>query len=575
MTEILVINMMRLGDLVQSTPALQGLKRRYPQSRITLMVNQEFSQIVPALPCIDDVILFSHVKLWECLFGSSPSIEEAYAYLKDLFDGMRAKGFDLVINLTPDRLGMLASFLADGRQVSGLTVDRDGYQCASSGWVQYYLNMSKHWESSPFNLVDIMTNVAGLKPERIAPKLVVDSENADFARDFLEKEGFRDGETLVGFQLGASKPERFWPMEYFVELAETIRARHPEVRLILYGSPREQPLGEQFERHFSGPAINAMGRTDVLQLAALMARTEILVTSDTGPMHVAASTDTRIISFFMARALCMTTGPYGEGHIAIQPTIPCYPCLKAEECPDRRCKTQMTPDLVFALLENMLPEAGNPGAKGTLPEHEADVFLSGFDSNHLLDFLPLEKSRFTAPAFCTRLLRRLWPILFSEEDTGRPSLAERVDREARRLIEVVHAHYHTDEIGIVEDAWLRTMAPFLKKLIDLGGEGRTLSTGLVRIAANPIENIKQIQTVSEMLGTLDDRIEAVGESFPPFVTLTQMFLTEKDNLEGNQILSLAEQTTGLYERLIERCLVLNALGDRFFEQMRKDVRPAS
>ena len=575
MTEILVINMMRLGDLVQSTPALQGLKRRYPQSRITLMANREFSQIVPALPCVDEVILFSHTKLWECLLGPSASIEEAYVYLKDLFDGMRAKGFDLVINLTPDRLGMLASFLADGREVSGLTVDRDGYQCASSGWVQYYLNMSKHWESSPFNLVDIMTNVAGLTPERIVPKLVVNAKNEDFARDFLEKEGLCDGETLVGFQLGASKPERFWPMEYFVELAEKIRARHPEVRLILYGSPREKPLGEQFERYFKGSSINAMGRTDVLQLTALMARTDILVTSDTGPMHIAASTNTKIISFFMARALCMTTGPYGEGHIAIQPTVPCYPCLKAEECRDRRCRTQMTPGLVFALLEGMLLKKGNPGVVGTLPEHEAEVFLSGFDSNHLLDFLPLTKNRFTTAAFCTRLLRRLWPILFYRDDIERESSAERIDREVRNLIEVVRTRYHMDEIGAVEDAWVRTMSPFLKKLIDLGSEGRDLSINLERIAANPIINIKQIQAVSERLGALDDRIEAVGESFPPFVTLTQMFLTEKDNLEGNQILSLAVQTVGLYDRLIERCLVLNALGDRFFEQTGKDVRPVS
>ncbi len=555
MLNILVINLARFGDIIQSVPMIQGLKRKYPGSRITMLVNNHFSHVCSMIPDIDDFVELDFKKITEWLFGSQPSIEKTYGYLRAFFDNLRKIRFDMTINITPHDIGIISSFLAG---------DRQSYREKLSDWSLYYLNITRYWKTLPFNVVDLFLKLAGLIPEKIIPRLQISSKAQSFAEEFLRQAGHNEKDLLIGFNTGASTVEKQWPPEHFIDLAGMIR-KNFNVRVILFGSESERELGEHLTDKMHGSTINAIAKTSLMELAALMDRTRILITNDSGPMHIAAACSTRRISLHMGKEKCASTGPYGEGHIALQPKLECHPCKNPETCSNRYCREIISPDLVFSMVGLLLRgEKILDRERITRELKKAYVFKSVFDSRSFLDFFPVWKTEVTISELCTRFCRYMWDFSLS----GNSSMSE-LERNTRNsaddLICIIEKYYLTKDLFELKKKWKKTDA-VLSELMMLTQQCQSLSNELKKALHYAGNNIKTLQKLSGKIEMIDERIISLGEATYDLKPLIRMLCFEKENMYGNQISALVAQTSLIYRNFHDRCQFLRKIGKTFFDR---------
>jgi heptosyltransferase-2 len=167
-----------------------------------------------------------------------------------------------------------------------------------------------------------------------------------------------DGRPLIGMNPGATYGlAKCWHPERFGELGRRI-FNEWNASILLFGKEEEQPIAREILQHLKGRGINLAGKTNLLQLAALLECCQLLVTNDTGTMHVATAVGTPVVALFGSTDP-LITGPWGDGHVVIRKDVPCGPCLK-RICPtDHRCMELITVDEVEEAVYSRMKKLNN------------------------------------------------------------------------------------------------------------------------------------------------------------------------------------------------------------------------
>ncbi len=306
---VLIIQMAKLGDFIQSTPLLANARRHFPGAEIVLAGEQPAVLEAAALsPLVDEVLALSET-------GPPP-----------------AGPFEAVFTLNshPRALALADGLRAKRRYGPRLEGGQTRFTPAQN-FIMALMRTGRR-DLGRFNLVDVWTSLCpGARPEA----LLWPGSGASPALN--EAVGLK-----IGLQLGSKNHLRRWPVEHFADLAGQLAGEEP-VTPILLGSEPEKALGARFEKLFPGPALNLMGRTSLEELAAALAGLDLLVTADTGTMHLAAAVGTPVLALFFGPAFGPETGPYGADHLIYQAQAGCAPCRENAECRRRQCREMPLP----------------------------------------------------------------------------------------------------------------------------------------------------------------------------------------------------------------------------------------
>jgi heptosyltransferase-2 len=152
-----------------------------------------------------------------------------------------------------------------------------------------------------------------------------------------------------GASYGSAK--RWFP-ERFAVVADELAAEYG-VKVVLTGGPGEREIGADIERSMRRPPLNLIGRTSVRELMAVLARCRLMVTNDSGPMHIAAAFGVPTVAIF-GPTDHTTTSPLGDRCRIVRNAVDCAPCL-LRECPvDHRCMELVTTDAVLNAAYELL-----------------------------------------------------------------------------------------------------------------------------------------------------------------------------------------------------------------------------
>ena len=160
-----------------------------------------------------------------------------------------------------------------------------------------------------------------------------------------------DGTIRVGVCAGAEYgPAKRWPLERFAAVVNQISEQHAQFRWQLFGAPGEKEMGEKLSAMLQAPHENLVGKTRLSELIAKLRECQLLLTNDTGTMHLAAALGIPTVSIF-GSTCPIATGPLGDRHTVIQHKVPCSPCFE-RECPFGHydCMTKVTPEEVAAVV---------------------------------------------------------------------------------------------------------------------------------------------------------------------------------------------------------------------------------
>ncbi|MDR2055736.1 MAG: glycosyltransferase family 9 protein [Desulfovibrio sp.] len=386
---VLLLNLTRLGDMLQSQPLIQDLHDSGHKTSLVCLEN--FAPALTLMRHVENSWALPGAKL---LADTRSCWQNAAARLLVLARDIREKArASRVINLTPTLPArLLAKLLAPSpAAVLGFGMDAEGFGVNGGAWASFLSGASARRVNTPFNVADMFRRMGSAlcAPEiaRRAGVFALKSPSGSAvaaAEDLLRRiEGTGDDtaarlQGYVGFQLGASEARRRWPVEHFADLGGRLWQAAGLCPVIL-GTEAEQSLAGAYAAHAASPFVNAVGRTGIPELAALLGRMRLLVTNDTGTMHLAAGLGVPCLAFFLATAQPWDTGPCLPGCCCLEPALSCHPCAYGEACRrGQACLTRISP----RTAENMIlgyMRSGSWNEPAAAAREQARVWLTAVD----------------------------------------------------------------------------------------------------------------------------------------------------------------------------------------------------
>jgi heptosyltransferase-1 len=314
---ILIIKPSSLGDVVHALPTVNLIRRKFPDAHITWLINDSLVSLLQHSPVIDELLPFERERfrsLWQL-----PRFSKFLSMLRE-------KRFDVVVDLQGLLRSGLMSWGTHAPRRIGLSDAREG--------ALFFYN----------EIVQVPRTHAVERYLRAAQHLKCDSGPIEFPLG-VSSEIKREG--LIGVNPSARWTTKLWGNDKFAELVR----RLPRERVVLTGSTGER---EEVGKIAQG-CRNLAGETDLFQLAELYRRCAVVITNDSGPMHVAAAVGTPVVGIF-GPTDPLLTGPYGKEHVVLRADIPCSPCLK-DHCTNKihmECMKLITVDQVLAGAKGFL-----------------------------------------------------------------------------------------------------------------------------------------------------------------------------------------------------------------------------
>ncbi|MBU1041058.1 MAG: glycosyltransferase family 9 protein [Proteobacteria bacterium] len=361
---VLVMNMTRLGDLLQSQPTVAGLKVQ--GHRVALACLDNFAPAANLMQGLDGVFPLPGARL---LARLDQDWRLALAVYREAIDRIRHEfAPDLVINLTPSEPARLMAMSLGAAELRGFALDDHGFNADTSAWAAFLQLASSSRGASPFNIVDIFRRISGLcgapggESASFGLRGPTGEARADVLKRLHDALPTAPAKSYVALQLGASENRRRWPVERFAQVARGLsQAGYAPV---LVGTAEEKDLGNRLRALLNTPVptpvIDLLGQTGLPELAAVLAACRLLVTNDTGTMHLAAGLGVPCLALFLATAQPWDTGPYLPGSICLEPDMDCHPCGFGQTCErNEACRQAIDPDSVLGLALTMLRGAGS------------------------------------------------------------------------------------------------------------------------------------------------------------------------------------------------------------------------
>ncbi|MCP9469324.1 MAG: glycosyltransferase family 9 protein [Nitrospira sp.] len=302
---ILLIKPSSLGDIVHAMPVASAIKTAWPEAHLTWVVKRRWSDLVERIEGVDRVWPVDEtVRSW---------IEQARR--------LRAERFDLAIDLQGlFRSGALAWF-------SGAPA-RIGFANAREGSPWFY-TMRVPVSTSEMHAVDRYLLVAQSLDIRSSgtPRFsfTVFDRDMEIIRDVCVREGLSIDRPWIAVNVSARWPTKRWSLDSFAEVVDRLQGEGLG-QVVVIGGAGDRSDAEQLRAVAGSPFIDFTGKIPLGCLPAFLSKAALLITNDSGPMHIAAAVGCRVIALFGPTSE-IRTGPYGQSHHVLTKSVPCRPCF--------------------------------------------------------------------------------------------------------------------------------------------------------------------------------------------------------------------------------------------------------
>ena len=359
-----------LGDAVMCEPALRSLRRLFPQASITLLVKPGVAGLFESHPAVDRVFLYDDK-------GRHAGVAGKWRLAADL----RREAFDLAVLFQNAFEAALLTALAGIRRRYGYATDGRSFLLSDP--------VAPPNRRSPIHQVAYYWNLLkplGLTGDPVRPELFVSADDEGRMAERLSQTGITAEDVVIGINPGSTYggakrwlPDRFAESAERLSLSLSASGRRPAVLLI--GARGEETLGRDIASRLSVPSAVLSGATTIRELMAAIKRCHVLLTNDTGPMHIAAAFRVPVVAIF-GPTDWRTTSPFGAEHALLRHPVDCAPCM-LRECPiDHRCMTGVTVQQVTEAGLSILSRRPDPSSGD---KHESRARREPIDPARVLE----------------------------------------------------------------------------------------------------------------------------------------------------------------------------------------------
>jgi heptosyltransferase-1 len=328
--KILILKPSSLGDVVQALPVLRLLRRHLPEAEIFWWIDSNFAPLLEDDPDLTGVVRFER-RRWA-----------APRHWPEMFHSLRwlrEQNFDWVIDLQCLARSGTFAWLASGKFLIGLDEVREG--------ARGFYDLAVRRASFHTHAVDWYLAVLpplGVPVHHHFQWLPERPQVADAIKSKWQTGNAR----WMAIQPGARWPNKRWPVESFARLVRLLMEKFPATRFAILGSQEDKPAGGFIADADPERCFNLCGQTSLPEMVEWVRLCDLMITNDTGPMHVAAALGKPLVALF-GPTEPRRTGPYGHLDDVLRIDLPCSPCLKSHctYVKPNECLNALSPAAVF------------------------------------------------------------------------------------------------------------------------------------------------------------------------------------------------------------------------------------
>ncbi len=328
---ILIVKLSAIGDVVHTLPALAALRTLYPEAHITWVIEEAASDLIKDHPLLNRVLV-SRRKTWLSHPWSRQTRDEVRTFLSHLRD----RPYALVIDFHGLFKSAVLSVASGGKR-------RLGYASLQELSGLFYTeripeDMEKHAIDRYLDFIRYL----GMEDPPVTFTIPAPPEVKERAQVLLSALGITGD--FVAMNPVALWPTKLWSEEKFAHLADGLISRF-HLPVVFTGGKNEATYIARIMGHMTQPAVELAGRTSLRELAEIYRHARLVITTDSGPMHIAAAVGTPTLALF-GPTDPRRTGPYGPAHRVIRLDLACSPCFR-KTCRERTCMENIHPRAVF------------------------------------------------------------------------------------------------------------------------------------------------------------------------------------------------------------------------------------
>jgi lipopolysaccharide heptosyltransferase II len=334
--KLLIIKFSSIGDIILSSAALRAIREKFKDNyKIIFLTGYESKNLLIGCPYIDELLVTDFRNKDKGLSG-----------LLKLGRRLRKENFDIVIDLQNNRKSHILSWLT-------LALHRYGYNNRKFGFLLNHRIKDEKPSLGPVQHQFRILNMLGIDLADPHLELWPAQSDQDYIDEFLKSQWLSSNQRLIGINLSASSKwvSKNWPLQQVAKLCEELGAR--DMRLVVTGTRQDSAAAQALlEKVKNIKPINACGITTLAQLACLIKRCSVYISTDSAPLHMAAAMSVPFVALFgptdPARHL-----PPAKDYAVIKKDFSCGPCYKSR-CRHNRCMESITAQEVLESIGKLL-----------------------------------------------------------------------------------------------------------------------------------------------------------------------------------------------------------------------------
>jgi ADP-heptose:LPS heptosyltransferase/glycosyltransferase involved in cell wall biosynthesis len=333
MLTILIIKFGALGDVILSIPGIRALRRKFPDANLTLLTTAGVSEIFKDCPYLDRILIYPERGFKYCsLFRAVKSIRKIKP--------------DISIDLQNNKISRLIAFFSSIYQRYGFANSK----------LSFLLNKAQPLPKTsllPVEHQSYLLSKLGIRNPDKELELWADKDALARVDNFLKAHWISKNQPLVAINIAASSrwESKVWPIGKIIALIDEMGSYN--IRFIITGAPLDKPAALKIIKNCKNRPIDAVGKTEISSLIALIKRSDVLLTSDSAPLHIAAAVRTPVLGLF-GPTDPLRHLPSGADVYFIKKDLNCGPCYK-NRCKKRvSCMSMITIEEVKSKILNIL-----------------------------------------------------------------------------------------------------------------------------------------------------------------------------------------------------------------------------
>ncbi len=531
---ILIINLTRLGDIIQSLGLIRGLKRMYPGAEIDYLAMSSFSKILDNISelnqviTLDDHILIDQIQedFWSGMIEITQKIEV-----------LNQRNYDMIINPVISMQSAYLTYMIKAKKKKGMTFTADQEQSIQSEWSAFLLANQHNLGDHAFNLVDIFAGVGDIQV--IPEDYTLDcSKEAKQKINQLWMELGLKGKKVIGFHIGASQSNKAWDIKQFKELIINL-VKSNQYEILLFGGYKELEVKGYFHDIENANFHNLIGSFNLDELIGAISKVDLFVTNDTGPMHIAATTKRAIINVSLGPVSMWETGPYNQESYVIQADIECHPCNFEYVCPHWDCHKYISPEEVFSLITSYFGR----DLKNYVYNKQVLVWKTVRDPFNMHHWVPIRKRKIRQKELIFELKRAIWAMTLLKGLQPETDWME-------KYYQFIKKNYETE----LYDHQL--LINSLEELISLSTDINEKLFTLSKLDPTNKKNLDKIKKLwSDVRAKKEDLFSKAKENSVIYDWFWNVTFRESQ-IEGDSLSELAKQSSSMYYNLSMQLLAL-------------------